>query len=540
MSDPGFDLSSRPWIRARLTTGDVTELSLTDLFRRAHECTALAGELPTQDFALLRLLLAIVRRSHPHADDAEAWSELWERGTFDPAPLSAYLNRHLDRFDLLHPETPFYQVATLRTAKGEMTDLARLVADVPAGHQFFTTRAGAALTTMGFAEAARWIVHCQAFDASGIKSGALGDDRVKGGKGYPIGVAWCGWLGGAIVEGANLFKTLLLNLPLGSTFGSQTEDRPVWERNPQTAATEGRSSPCGPADLLTWQSRRIRLAHDREEATGVLITNGDALHPRNMFHHEYMTSWRLSQAQMKAQGSSDPIFMPRQHQPDRALWRGLAGFLAETRDADSSTTSKPGRWLEWLAELRHEEHLRSDLPVRVRAVGMHYGSQSSVTDDIADDMLALSVSVLNDRSTKVIALDAVRDADATVRALAGLAGELAEAAGAEAATPRSIAFEQGYAALDSPYRSWVSSLTSDSAHDEVRLEWQVEVRQILVQLGRDLVRNAGEAAWIGREVNRGNDRTIYLDAALAENSFHHRLRQALQLAYPEAHEGDAA
>ena len=358
MSDHGFDLTSRPWIRVRLSTGDITELSLTDLFRCAHECTALAGELPTQDFALLRLLLAILRRSHPHATDSAAWSELWERGTFDPAPVSAYLSRHHDRFDLLDPQTPFYQVAGLTTAKGTMAGIARLVADVPAGHQFFTTRAGSALTTMGFAEAARWIVHCQVFDASGIKSGALGDDRVKGGKGYPIGVAWCGWLGAAVVEGSNLFETLLLNLPLGSTLASQTEDLPVWERTPQTAATEGRSAPYGPVDLLTWQSRRIRLDHDGERATGVLVANGDALHPRNMFHHEYMTSWRLSEAQMKVQGSSDPIFMPRQHQPERALWRGLAGFFAETRDADSPTTSKPGRWLEWLAELRREGHLR--------------------------------------------------------------------------------------------------------------------------------------------------------------------------------------
>lgn len=74
-----------------------------------------------------------------------------------------------------------------------MTALSRLVPDVPAGHPFFTTRSGADLKSMTFAEAARWVVHCQAYDPSGIKSGAVGDAQVKGGRGYPIGTGWCGW-----------------------------------------------------------------------------------------------------------------------------------------------------------------------------------------------------------------------------------------------------------------------------------------------------------------------------------------------------------
>ena len=382
-------------------------------------------------------------------------------------------------------------------------------------------------------------MHCQAFDPSGIKSGAVGDERVKGGKGYPIGVAWCGWLGGVGVEGATLFHTLLLNLPLGSSLDDVTPDLPVWERPPQTSASDGRPAPTGPVDLLTWQSRRIRLGHDGERVTAVLIANGDALHPRNMFHHEYMTAWRRSQAQEKARGSSDPIFMPRQHQPDRALWRGLDALLSDASGADSPMTSKPGRWLEWLAELRQEHRLRRDLPVRIRAVGMHYGSQSAVTDDIVDDVLALSVAVLSSPGVKALALDAGRDADAAVRAVASLAEELAEAAGAEAAAYRSSAFDQGYAALDSPYRRWVSTLSSDSEWDEVRAAWQADVRAALTQLSRDLVRNAGQAAWIGRQDSRGSG-TIYLDAAVAENGFHHRLRQSLPLAYARAPEGASA
>lgn len=154
------------------------------------------------------------------------------------------------------------QVAGLHTATGATSGLSKLIAEVPDGAPYFTTRAGDGLSHVGPAEAARWVVHCQAFDPSGIKSGAVGDPRVKGGKGYPIGVGWCGNLGLVIAEGRDLAETLLLNLVLDHP--STAEDVPVWEREePLTAAvdpvlaTRGRSH--GPVELLVWQSRRIRL-----------------------------------------------------------------------------------------------------------------------------------------------------------------------------------------------------------------------------------------------------------------------------------------
>lgn len=188
---------------------------------------------------------------------------------------------------------------------------------------------------------------------------------------------------------------LALNLPLGRELGDPASELPAWERAPQSAAREDRH-PDGPVDLLTCQSRRIRVGHDGVRATGVLIAHGEALHPRNRFHEEYMTSWRLSEAQMRALGTSELVYMLRGHQPDRSVWRGLEGTLAETAETASATAFTPGRWLDWLADLRERDVLAWDLPVRMRAVAMHYGSQSSVIDDVSNDALALSVIVLSD------------------------------------------------------------------------------------------------------------------------------------------------
>jgi CRISPR system Cascade subunit CasA len=510
--------------------GVVVEMSLVEVFGCAPQIVGLAGEVPTQDVAVLRLLLAIFRRSFPQMRSHEDWAQAWQAGRFDTTQIEQYLDRHRERFDLLHPETPFLQVAGLSTAKGELTELARLVPDVPAGHAYFTTRAGSALDAMSFAEAARWIVHCQSYDPSGIKSGAVGDDRVTGGKGYPIGIAWCGWLGAVVVEGANLFETLLLNLPLGKKLPDPAVDLPVWERPPLGPGVEDRpGAPYGPVDLLTWPSRRIRIGHDGERATGVLIANGDPLHPRNMHRHEFMTGWRLSETQMKAQRTADPVFMPRAHVPDRAVWRGLASLLTPTNETERTMA---GRWMEWLAELRQDEVLPESFPLRIRTTGMQYGSQSAVIDDITDDVLPLHLAVLTDTQLTTLAISGVQVVGEAVRTLGQLASELVQAAGGDrelAGVHRNEAREQGYAALDAAYREWVGGLGTDSDWEAEKERWQRQVRRRVSQLGRELLDSASPASWSGR--HRDSDGSPPLTAATAANWFYINLRKALPMAY---------
>ena len=77
-----FNLVDEPWIRARDGDGNVREFSLSGLFSEAPRLQCLANDLPTQDFAILRVLLAILQRSiAPNLDEeddpAEVWGELW-------------------------------------------------------------------------------------------------------------------------------------------------------------------------------------------------------------------------------------------------------------------------------------------------------------------------------------------------------------------------------------------------------------------------------------------------------------------------------
>lgn len=530
-----FDLSNRPWLHARSTTGATEELSVVDVFRRAHELTGLLGDVPTQVFALTRLLLGVLHGASGGPRDIDEWEAMWTADTLPSDAIDQYLRRHRDRFDLFHPETPFFQVAGLHTAKHETSELSKLIADVPNGHPFFTTRLGGRLS-LSFAEAARWVVHAQAFDPSGIKSGAVGDDRVKGGKGYPIGVGWSGLLGGVLPEGRTLKETLLLNLiprDYGALARRPDEDLPVWERPPVGAAEEvpGGRAPTGPVDLYTWQSRRIRLVPDGDRVVGVLICNGERATPQNKHNDEPHTAWRRSKAQEKKLGVP-LVYMPREHEPERAVWRGLQSLLPGARvmqGADAAAFLTPPV-LEWIG--RADDEIGLDLPVRLRTIGMIYGSQSSTTVDIIDDALSLHAVLLRQGAVDLagVAVSCVAAAERAAKALGTLAGDLAAAAGCgrdEQNGPRTRAVESAFAELDPRFRAWVAALAADTDVVAAQIAWHKTVNEIIRGLGAGLIDRAPAKAWKGRAVDK---RLVTLFDA--DKRFDRELRAALPLAYP--------
>lgn len=539
-----FSLLDEGWIPCLFDDSSVRELGLKQVFAEASRVRDIVGELPTQTFAIARLLLAILHRAlGEELESARSWARLWESG-LPVEVVHDYLEEFRERFDLLHPETPFYQVAGLHTAKNEVKGIEALLFDVPSNFRLFTGRTGSALDALSFAEAARWLVHAHAYDVSGIKSGMVGDDRVKGGKGYPIGVGWVGAIGGVLVEGENFAETLLLNLvPSG---GSIADDTPPWERDPDTAAARTEESPRGAVDLLTWQSRRIRLVSDGSRVTGCVLGNGDRISPHNLHRLEALSAWRFSRPQTQ-KNKGIPVYMPRLHQPDRALWRGISGLTVQRSGraaAGGPPEGFPPPVLEWLVQLQEEEFLPRTQRIAPRAIGVEYGTQSAVVAEVIDDRLLMPLAALDADGRPEIsarARAAVEAADRAVRELGQLAGNLALAAGGDAEGPRARAREEGYAALDLPFRAWLSELGVDPGHDpETQLdEWKQRVRGIVTRLARARVAAAGSAAWQGRMV-RGFASERRITTSIAEAWFDRGLRRALtQLGAEGASDSDS-
>lgn len=522
-----FDLRSEPWIPVVMRDGASEKLSLRETFERANQVRRVSASLPTQSFAVLRLLLAIHHDAIGFHSDADVAAAL--RGGIDQQAIMTYLDRYQDRFDLFHPMRPFMQVATLRTAKNEASPLEKLISDVPNGAQFLTTRAGAGLREISAAEAALWLVHAQAFDASGIRSGAVGDAEVKGGKGYPIGPAWAGQIGGVVLHGRSLADTLVCNtVPTPDN----PLDRPVWATDdPQTEQRQLEPNPAGPVQLLVWQSRRIRLVGDENGVTGVVLAQGDRMTPQNRQGLEHMTAWRFSEPQTKKYRI--PVYMPLKHDPSRAGWRGMPGLVADNPSRNASGYAESLRPAN-IANLAHHsdefEHLASQAVVEL--IGMDYGPQEATVADVVHDSLDLRVSLLGEAGVEVqlMLFDVVRTADQAVWALGRLASNIAAAAGdfdgIEGARER--AREVAWSALDGPARDWLSRLTAETDTIEARREWQQRVNEVLLPLGRSMAAGCSPAAVTGRMTKYG-----YMTAAKAQNFFHAALRKELSLAYPQ-------
>lgn len=526
-----FNLCDEAWIQVRFRAGGVGEVSLRDVFKRSDEIAAIAGDGPTQDAAILRLLLAImIRAGRPRgiAFDSGTWSEWWESGL----PLEAiedYLNHFRGRFDLRHPEMPFLQVAGLHTASGNRSGLSKIIPDLPDGHAFFTQRAGEGRTFLKAPEAARWTVHCHAFDVNGIKSGAVGDERVKGGRGYPIGIGWTGWLGLVVIEGDSLAQTLLLNLPMDEP--EADDDQPVWERLPLTSGVEvGHPAPLGTADLYTWPTRRLLLVWDGDVVTDVQVSNGDPISPQNRHRLEPMSGWRRSPAQEKKLGGT--VFMPRPHDPSRQVWRGLAALI----DSRGEGSRRP-RTMEWLATMSERDVIDREGLWRLHITGITYGSNQSVIATVIDDVMDAPVAALVDDIIIQTALSALQEADEAVQALANLAADLADATNSNSATSRARGRERGYSSLDSLYRAWFAQLGPGRDLENARLVWAQAAYRVIRAEGELLEAEVGQGGFQGRVVSRPGRKEQHMDAGRAWMYFMSALRDALSLANGQVKEG---
>lgn len=538
-----FNLLREPWIPVLLTDGTIDELSLLDALNRSESVRSITGEVPTQAFALHRLLLAILHRALDGPRSTTEWARIRDDWAGTIASVTEYLLAFEDRFDLFHPTQPFFQVHDLRTAKGDVSGLERIIVDVPNGSPFLTTRVGRGIASISAAEAARWLVHVHAFDTSGIKSGALGDGRVKGGKGYPLGTGWAGQLGGIEVLGATLRETLLLNLVGLDTNGVDVltgdEDVPPWERAPDTSAGSNDLTPRGLIDMYTWQSRRVRLVGEPDGVTGVVLAYGDKITPQNRVQVEPLSQWRFSNPQTKKFGHD--VYMPREHDPERSFWRGLSALVPQAEQQQAGSKSEPAvkrpAVLSWTDKLQNAGLIPGSGLVNVHAIGLRYGVQSAVVDELVDDTLTVPAALLAEDQAELhyIALTAVTQTEDAAFAIAILARNLAAAAGAgDVDGHGDRAREQVYVELDRAFRRWLTELTPASTRDEALTSWDKVALRIVRAHADALIRATGPAAWVGRDVSGR-----HIDVGLAEKFFRAKLADALPHAYPSREEKSA-
>lgn len=518
MNEREFNLLDEPWIIVLNFDGSTEKVSLIDALARSAEFRGLAGELPTQDAAILRLLLAvlhtIIARCGPSDNEDEQaaitgakqafryWSLLWEQKHFPMKTIVKYLSKYHDRFYLFDPEYPFFQ--TPEPYNGTDFSEAKLNGEISEGEnkpRLFSPQNKN--RTLEYDEAARWLIHLNAYDDNAVlkkkdKDGAESEDK----EGSP-GAGWLGKLGLVMADGDNLFETLLLNLVLLKVDTNERweMERPIWESNDVKPYKRRKiTRPQNLSELYTIQSRRIKIKRDDNgKITGYVMTSGDFFSVENMFT-EQMTLWRKDNKR-----SRELVYTPLKHDPAVQIWRNFNALLSKTDGGH------PAGVISWIAALQCKGLLESKV-VRLKTIAVKYDSKgNSIVDTFVDNM-EFSGKILEEKGEKWVpaVIDSVKMADKLAEQTGYLAQKIAEACGARARggkeddfgkTAGEIAKERAYSALDMPFRSWLAGIgTEHEKPSDAKERWWNTAQPIIRRLGKDIIAQAGPQAFVSKTV----------------------------------------
>lgn len=539
MDEKEFNLIDEPWIKVRTPTLTVKTVSLQEALLHAHTYVDLAGELPTQDVAVLRLLLAVLHTVFSRVDCGGnpapiqkpeqallRWKELWENGKFPEKPICDYLEQWHERFWLFHPERPFYQVGTAETGtaysaaklNGELSESTNKV-------RLFPARADTQKGMLTYAEAARWLLYVNGFDDTSSK---------PKGKGLPsVGAGWLGKIGLISAMGDNLFETLLLNLVLlkekNEIWG---KNRPTWELDvPRQAERTIIPLPDNQAELLTMQSRRILLKKAEDYVEGYSLLGGDVFPAEDAFT-EQMTLWRPYEEHRRTG------FRPQRHRAEKYIWQEFSSLLYRGEKG-----CRPGV-ITWIATLKKARCLDTKRWISFKTASVQYGDKDFFAADVLGDQITFHMNLITETGAvwqRLIERETAR-IDKLASAVGELAGDLEKAAGhveqdskgnvvpSRAMDCAKKARELYYHIIDVPFREWLRKLDPaqrDVERDKLRDEWIDTAKQIALDMGGELVERAGDAAMLGRfiEEKKGSKVKRHYSAPEAFIVFKHSINR---------------
>jgi CRISPR system Cascade subunit CasA len=340
---PSFNLVDQPWIPCLQRDGQVIELSLRDLFARAHALVDVAADSPMESAALYRFLVAILHRNFGPANSKQ-WQVLWQRETFPLNTINAYLSEWHERFELFSNDYPFYQSLEEIQFRSSLVDFRHGTGFTPNTHFNHEATKDTVLTYTP-AKAARVLLATQNFSFGG---GYHGEHSY----------APCTFGALFMVIGENLRETLLLNLTRYPDKEDSSDDRPAWEM--EDAYDLNRTHPFGKTDYLTWHNRRIRLAAEITQSGEILITDWSIRPGLKMAAEQmnFMSHYKPS----KKSGYYSLSF-----DEDKLLWRNSHSLLT----LEGITGHLPPRAISWLRFLVVEGMLPQDRTLQCRALGLH-------------------------------------------------------------------------------------------------------------------------------------------------------------------------
>ena len=537
MNDTEFNLLDEPWVRVIDKSCNVIEVSLKDAIVNAHEYKALRGELPTQDVAVMRVILAVLHTVISRYDEygeenaleddedeaLERWKAWWDNGRFPEEAVSDYLDKWRERFWLFHPDRPFFQVAGLRSGtdydspklNGEISESSNKV-------RLFSSYSGNDKSVLSYSQAARWLLYLNAYDD--VSSKPTKEGKAKAGGSLPSpGVGWLGKLGLIYLVGDDLFETLMLNLVMINKDEVQYAQKPIWEKEKISDSERTEiAMPDNLAELYTIQSRRILLNRKNNEVVSYKLLGGDFFEKENAFF-EPMTVWRVPKK------SEDPV-TPKRHDPSKQMWREFSVLYNDENKDDRNKRSGAVNW--YCNYLYGQGYIHEKHMMKTEIAAVEYGDKDFFVKNVFSDSLTMHSAILSElgKGWRSSIETEIKRCDELAGAIVKLAQNLYVASGGSN-SPKdkhysdisNTAKEQLYYRLDMPFREWLRSIEPDRSQQEKQdklFEWQDTAKRIAKCYADELVESQPETAIIGHKAG-----DIIYSAPKAINGFRIKVNQ---------------
>lgn len=541
-----FNLLDEPWISVLVDkTGEKKDVSMMELFQNAGSYHSLAGEMETQNFAVMRFLLAAIqtvfsrfdfygdalpgvdlderwRQTEPIEEDdldeyetavSDCWSQLYSEGYF-PEVVFQYLEKWRDRFYLFDEEHPIYQVSrtemdeimTKIPKKKEPTfiygkNLNRTISESENKIALFSPVANTGNGKRGRkdvqseAELVRWLLMFQGYSGLADKV-SLSNANQRSSKG------WLFDLGGIFMRGSNVFETLVMNYIPESPVNSQQFvgriQKPCWEADGSIVIQRicRESAIDNLAELYTNWSRAVYIDHETNMSEPVRISVvklPEIEHTEKSI--EPMTLWKWNES-----GPNKNCFTPKKHNPEQSLWRHF-GIITMKNTADGAAKQRqPGIFGQYQRLTETAGNRWTDL------VGVSMADDGNATSWLPVDEITDSFRV-NDMVITDTDIDGwvirINDTVETTKEIISVVYRnylrgICEIRNLKISNPMDsyaagfIAEETGrmYSIIDPAFKEWLSLIEPDDSKEEKIKDWYSQLRKMVLKQGEELFENS--------------------------------------------------
>lgn len=528
MSD--YNLIDEPWISVVVDYKGTTKLvGLKEFFEHAHEYIALAGDMPTQDFAVMRFLLAILHtvfsRYDAHGEpyemielndrmqqiekvdledeedyeDAlmETWRDLWNAKKF-PEIVVKYLDAWHDRFYLFDDKYPFYQVTkeeienidskfadnTDAKATIKFRSMNRTISESGNKATLFSPKIEENKDLLSNAELARWLITFQGVSNASDKKTI---NKIEG-----KSIGWIYNLGGVFLSSDNIFKTLMLNLILRHDDSQYNNiQNPCWEKKPETIYNEYLKNKTidNVSELYTNWSRLVyyfpfkpKKSEIKQNMFRIVKTN--SIPSENNFL-EPMTIWKYY----------DKKYTPPKYKTNKAAWRSFGSFLNVNEDV-----RMPGV-ISHLNDIK--KFIDESEVIQINAISAIDNNDASSRTMINEfyDYFDLGLFIVNDLQSDgwIARINDIVDKtkDVVEKIYRAFLNDIAKIRGIESGAFTSSSIESMYFKIDKPFRDWLTNINYDDNKDEKEQIWNKELKNLVIRQAKIIIEQASPKDFTG-------------------------------------------